>query len=320
MSTEIEQIDTIDDLLIEEEFEIKQTGIKAIWIIGEILLRAKAKIIHETGDRRAPGFIKWCESKFGWKKMTVSRMIRAFQTSNENLTEIWGNQSRYRQTIPISDLSLDASCKERLFLQEADLNDEQAVIKMIGEEKIDAVIADPPYGSKYNGLVASLARVSKEVLKPDGSLFVMCGQSNLPDIFKILGKEFFYRWTFAYLTPGGQSAQIWPEQINTFWKPVLWYSKNGQKPDRWNGDVIKSKENDNDKRFHEWGQSISGTLEWVEKASKPGDLIFDPFVGGGPVVLAALAMGRRVIGIDIDPEAIEVTEDRLEAAIAAGQG
>jgi predicted RNA methylase len=311
------QVD-FDSLLLPEEKEIKSTGVEAIWKIGELLLRAKAKVIHETGDKRAPGFEDWCEKRIGMTPRTARRYMRAFQNQEEDLGIIWSNKSR-TLTSANSDIILDESSKKRLLLQEADLTDEQAVIKMIGKGRVDVVIADPPYGIKYNDLVASLARVSKAVLKSTGSLFVMCGQSNLPDMFAILGQELIYRWTFAYLTPGGQSAQIWPVQINTFWKPVLWYSKNGEKPDKWNGDVIKSKENDNDNRFHEWGQSLSGSLELVEKASQPEELIFDPFLGGGSITLAALALGRKVIGIDIDPKCIETTEKRLEAAIAAGQ-
>ena len=307
-----------DVYLTEEEHEIKSTGVEAIWKIGEILLRAKAKVIHETGDKRAPGFEDWCKKRIGMKPRKAQRFMRAFQNQEENLGIIWQNESA-SLTTPNSDIILDSSAKDRLLLQEADLTDEQAVIKMIGKGRIDVVITDPPYGPKYNDLVASLVRVSKAVLKSTGSLFVMCGQSNLPDMFAILGQELIYRWTFAYLTPGGQSVQIWPALINTFWKPVLWYSKNGEKPDKWNGDVIKSKENDNDKRFHEWGQSLSGSLELVEKASQPEELIFDPFLGGGSIALAALALGRKVIGIDIDPKCIETTEKRLEAAIARSQ-
>jgi hypothetical protein len=46
----------------------------------------------------------------------------------------------------------------------------------------------------------------------------------------------------------------------------------------------------------------------IETFSAPGDLIFDPFVGGGTTVVEALARGRDVVGVDISSLAIFVTE------------
>ncbi len=44
----------------------------------------------------------------------------------------------------------------------------------------------------------------------------------------------------------------------------------------------------------------------IEKFSKPGDTIFDPFVGSGTLAVEALAAGRNAVGIDIDPVAVAV--------------
>lgn len=42
--------------------------------------------------------------------------------------------------------------------------------------------------------------------------------------------------------------------------------------------------------------------------SNPGDTILDPFMGGGTAVVEALALGRRAIGVDINPIARFVTQ------------
>lgn len=47
--------------------------------------------------------------------------------------------------------------------------------------------------------------------------------------------------------------------------------------------------------------------------SRPGDLILDPFMGSGTTLVAAKAMGRRAVGVDNDPECIQVTEARVKA-------
>lgn len=49
----------------------------------------------------------------------------------------------------------------------------------------------------------------------------------------------------------------------------------------------------------------------VEHYSNPNDLILDPFMGGGVTVVEALKVGRRVIGIDLDPIAWFVTKTEV---------
>ena len=51
----------------------------------------------------------------------------------------------------------------------------------------------------------------------------------------------------------------------------------------------------------------------VERFSKSGDVICDPFVGGGTTAIAAISRGRQFIGIDKDKEAVGETLMRMEA-------
>ncbi len=45
----------------------------------------------------------------------------------------------------------------------------------------------------------------------------------------------------------------------------------------------------------------------IEQYTEPGDIVLDPFVGGGTTAVEALASGRRVIGLDLNPLAHFVT-------------
>ncbi len=49
----------------------------------------------------------------------------------------------------------------------------------------------------------------------------------------------------------------------------------------------------------------------VRAASKSGDLVLDPCAGSGTTLAAAVALGRRFIGIDSSPVAIETMRTRL---------
>ncbi|HZY10236.1 MAG TPA: DNA methyltransferase, partial [Bacteroidota bacterium] len=47
--------------------------------------------------------------------------------------------------------------------------------------------------------------------------------------------------------------------------------------------------------------------ELVKHYSKPNDIILDPFCGGGVTVVESLALGRKAIGVDVNPLAAYVT-------------
>lgn len=49
----------------------------------------------------------------------------------------------------------------------------------------------------------------------------------------------------------------------------------------------------------------------ILSCTNPGDLIVDPYMGSGTTLAVARRLGRRAIGIDINPEAIAVAKRRL---------
>ena len=189
----------------------------------------------------------------------------------------------------------------------------------IEDKSVDVIITDPPYPREYIPLYGSLSNMAARVLKPGGSLIVMVGQSYLPEVMAQLSKSMNYHWCMSYMTPGGQSPQLFGKKVNTFWKPVLWYVKGEYNGD-WVGDVLKSPVNDNDKRFHEWGQSIGGMRDIVERFSDPNNLILDPFLGGGTTGVAAVSMGRKFIGVDIEQKNIETAQERIKEAYLDARG
>ena len=209
-----------------------------------------------------------------------------------------------RKSYELADVMPEDMC--RLFT--ADIRDG---LKEIDNESVDFLITDPPYPREYIPLYGDLSRIASRVLKPGGSLIVMIGQSYLPEVIEQLGRYMSYYWVMPYLTPGGGAPLLYQKRVNTFWKPVLWYVKGEYKGD-YIGDVLKSPESD--KRFHEWGQSLGGMLDIVERLTNPGDVILDPFLGGGTTGAAAVSMGRKFIGTDIEAKNVEVSRERIQEA------
>ena len=218
-----------------------------------------------------------------------------------------------RQRLAEARTAIEAlpAASDRFQLVTADFRE---AFNTLAPASVDAIITDPPYAEEFLSLYGDLARHGARILKPGGSVVVMVGQSYLPAIFALMGEHLTYHWTLAYMTPGA-SARLWDRRVFTSWKPVLWFVV-GNYAGPWIGDVAKS--DANDKRFHRWGQFVSGMVDLVERLTQPGDLVLDPFLGAGTTGVAALLMGRRFIGIDNDPEAVTASRARLaEAASGA---
>jgi 16S rRNA G966 N2-methylase RsmD len=166
------------------------------------------------------------------------------------------------------------------------------------------IITDPPYAKEFLPLYGELAECAKGV----SLLAVMCGHYYLPEILAKMCQHQTYCWTIAYMLPGGQAAQQWNVKVNNFWKPILLF---GDVP-KWFGDVCASDVNDNDKRFHDWGQSESGMVDLIDRVTEPGQLICDPFCGAGTTGVAAIKLRRRFIGCDTDPVVCETALNRCK--------
>jgi DNA modification methylase len=59
-----------------------------------------------------------------------------------------------------------------------------------------------------------------------------------------------------------------------------------------------------------WPPQIPRNL--ILRYTNPGDVVLDPFVGGGTTALESYALGRRFIGYDINEAAIEQTRRKIE--------
>lgn len=52
----------------------------------------------------------------------------------------------------------------------------------------------------------------------------------------------------------------------------------------------------------------------IERCSKPGDVVLDPFVGFGTTLVRAVALGRKTIGVELLPERVAYLRSRVPAA------
>jgi DNA (cytosine-5)-methyltransferase 1 len=178
---------------------------------------------------------------------------------------------------------------------------------------VDVIITDPPYSKEYLHVWEQLSEVAKRVLKPGGYLIAYSGQLYLDRVKESLGKHMSYCWMISlYQTQATQIVH--PRNVVCTWKPILIY-RNGApgKIESCTGRaLVDSFMTDfRDKDFHEWGQGESAVGYLMKIFSNPNELVLEPFAGGGTTLAVAKALKRRCVGIEKDPQYMDVIKSRL---------
>jgi site-specific DNA-methyltransferase (adenine-specific) len=62
------------------------------------------------------------------------------------------------------------------------------------------------------------------------------------------------------------------------------------------------------KIVHDHEQSSDDARYVIDQLTKPGDTVFDPFMGSGTTGIATLNLRRQFIGIEINPEKFELAK------------
>jgi DNA modification methylase len=64
-------------------------------------------------------------------------------------------------------------------------------------------------------------------------------------------------------------------------------------------------------RYHEWGQAEAEAVYLIQRLTGPGQLVVDPYAGGGAFVAAAKATGRRWLATERDEATAVIARKRL---------
>ncbi|HLW45140.1 MAG TPA: DNA methyltransferase [Acidimicrobiales bacterium] len=186
------------------------------------------------------------------------------------------------------------------------------------DASVDAIVTDPPYNAEGIPLFSDLAAFAARVLKPGRLLVTYSGTLALDETITRLGEHLDWVWASAVFLPGRHHAMR-NRMIRSRWRPVLLFSAGRYEPRGWMMDATVS-EGRGEKSVddHHWQQTLGPFRFWTEQCTRPGDLVVDPFVGGGTTGLACLATGRRFLGCDLDPGAVSLSVERLRAAESGG--
>jgi DNA methylase len=210
--------------------------------------------------------------------------------------------------------SEDDNDKQETLAQVTDLidqvlvGDSRQLADLLPDESIDLIFTDPPYPKAFLPLYGWLAEVAARVLKPGGFLLTYTGNMYKDQVIAQLGEHLTYFWDYIALH-AGMGTMVWPKNTVARHKSILAYVKGAGKPRcRTLGAFTGS---GSDKRFHRWGQDEQTARYYIDCFSRPGDLVWEPFVGGGTTLLVCIQLSRHFIGFEIDECMAELARERL---------
>jgi len=185
----------------------------------------------------------------------------------------------------------------------------------LAANSVDLIFTDPPYSKTALPSYSWLAHEAVRILRPEAFVLAMCGGAFLDEVFRSFSESgLTFYWKYEIELVGWATGVYWPRgnhkvQVTTRVKSILAYSKGPSLSRTSTLGLFRS--DGADKRYHHWGQDVSSARYYIDCFSKPGDLVLDPFVGGGTTLVACQLLGRRGIGIDLDKAACTTSRDRL---------
>jgi 16S rRNA G966 N2-methylase RsmD len=169
----------------------------------------------------------------------------------------------------------------------------------IPTNSVDMIYTDPPYGEDAVHYYSSLAKTAVRILKNGGNLVTFTGQYALPEVLRALSSTgLTYYWTFAVIHSGNTQA-IHPRKILCNWKPMLWFVKGDctNALEYIDDHIVSEKPN---KTEHKWAQSFVEAEHVIKSLTVENQIVLDLMMGSGTTGIAALKLGRKFIGIDIE--------------------
>ena len=208
------------------------------------------------------------------------------------------------------------------------------VMKGIPDGAVDLVLTDPPYGVDYRGGHfhsgdVNVKRERESLVNDDGNVY----QHIIPEFYRLLSDDnggaylFFADANMEYLMPPTPFSKyqllIWGKSNATYaammarykhnFEPILWLQKP---PTKWNGDSRQAAlwwlPRNPANIAHPTQKPVGVITRMIVNSTDPGDIILDPFLGSGTTAVAAKQLGRKFIGIEIDPGYCEIARQRLQ--------
>jgi len=187
----------------------------------------------------------------------------------------------------------------------------------------DAVVTDPPYG-------VGLGQAGPTSIGKTAYASFEDTPEYLRTVCVTAIKECLARGWRVVMTPGNRNCFAYPapDEIGAIYnpagagfsrwgfttsQPILYYGKDPHSPAKKPQALLSTELTE--KNGHPCPKPIK-LMQWlVARASLPGERVLDPFMGSGTTGVAAVKLGRKFTGIEIDESYFSIACRRIEAAL-----
>ena len=211
------------------------------------------------------------------------------------------------------------------------LGDCRDVLPTLGN--VDAVVTDPPYGigfkyeshvddaDSYPDFIWPIIELAEHLVRPGGPIFVWQSQAWMPHFSKLFPRN------WRVFISAKNFVQMRATVMQHAYEPVVVWWKNGGDP--WRADKSSGWVN-RDYHIANSAAAVSDTKSLAKEHPCPrqvdavenlignwvrhGCLILDPFMGSGTTGIACANLGRKFIGIEIEPKYFDIACRRIEQA------
>ena len=178
----------------------------------------------------------------------------------------------------------------------------------------------------------------RSIANPQATVYVHTDQRSVCEVRAALLEHGWYlqAWLIWGYNWGGRPRNMWahkhddilvatahpkkwtfnPKAVAIPKKTLINSSKDWQIPtDVWQDiGIVHTMSKEKWEGEHRVWQKPRALLERIIKASSnAGDLVLDPYAGTGTTLVVAKKLARRFVGCDIDPEAVRISNNRLQA-------
>lgn len=205
------------------------------------------------------------------------------------------------------------------------------VMKGMLDASVDLIVTDPPYGMDYQSSwrtdkfakialdkdlswFPEFAKEAYRVLKDNTHIYVFCNDYAISAFrTELENVKFKTKRTLVWLKNNHTSGDLEGDYGNK--TEFILYAQKGRKELNGKRDtnVLTFDRVVNLRHPTEKPVALIGFL--IKKSSDKDALVLDPFVGSGTTAEAAMRLGRKFIGIELDGTYCEVARNRLEQSV-----
>ncbi|QGG47636.1 DNA-methyltransferase [Heliorestis convoluta] len=199
-------------------------------------------------------------------------------------------------------------------------------LRLLPDNSIDLIIADPPYGISYRSnnrkskfnviqndqiIMTDWLSDAYRVLKDGGAMYCYTRWDVYPLWWHHLANQFKIKNTIIWHKRGGGMGDLRGAYSPTH--ELIIYAVKGRHilNGKRTSDVWDVPRDAGSSYVHPTQKPVKLAEIIIEKSSQPGDVVLVPFCGSGGDCIAAKKLGRRFIAFDIEQQYIEAANERL---------